>query len=97
MEQNGIGGIPVVDGKHQLIGIVTNRALRFEKSENKRITDVMTRENIVSTQQKGNILEAEEILQKHKIEKLPVVNAENELIGLMPTKTSTEGFEWQER
>ena len=86
MTENGIGGIPVVDNQNKLIGIVTNRDLRFEKSEYKLIGDIMTRENLVSTQstqQKTLLSEAEEILQQHKIEKLPVVDSKNKLIGLI--------------
>uniref|UniRef100_A0A2B4R9S4 Inosine-5'-monophosphate dehydrogenase n=1 Tax=Stylophora pistillata TaxID=50429 RepID=A0A2B4R9S4_STYPI len=83
MKKNGIGGIPVIDGNKKLIGIVTNRDLRFEKSENKPISEVMTYQNLISTQQKTDLSEAEEILQQHKIEKLPVVNASNELVGLI--------------
>lgn len=83
MTENGIGGIPVVDNQNKLIGIVTNRDLRFEKSEYKLIGDIMTREDLVSTQQKTLLSEAEEILQQHKIEKLPVVDSKNKLIGLI--------------
>ncbi len=83
MATNKIGGIPVVDDNNYLIGIVTNRDLRFEKSMSNSIENVMTSENLVTA--KGNIelSVAEQILQEHKIEKLPVVDDQNKLIGLI--------------
>ena len=83
MEENKIGGIPVVDENRILKGIVTNRDLRFEKNAQRPISEVMTSENIITTSENTDLNTAEAILQKNKIEKLPVVNANNELIGLI--------------
>ncbi len=83
MKENSIGGIPVVDSENKLLGIVTNRDLRFEKQVNRPIAEVMTSDNII-TATKGTTLEdAEKTLQGYKIEKLPVVDTENKLIGLI--------------
>src|SRR5574343_225106 len=83
MKENGIGGIPVVDENRTLKGIVTNRDLRFEKNLNRPIKEVMTTDNIVTTVDGTDLSKAEEILQEKKIEKLPVVDANNKLIGLI--------------
>jgi len=83
MKENKIGGIPVVDENRQLKGIVTNRDLRFEKNMNRPITEVMTTENIITTKDGTDLTTAEGILQENKIEKLPVVDANNKLIGLI--------------
>lgn len=83
MRENKIGGIPVVDENKILKGIVTNRDLRFEKVLNRPIKEVMTSENLVTTTENTNLSEAEEILQANKIEKLPVVDSNNKLIGLI--------------
>lgn len=83
MKENKIGGIPVVDNDNNLRGIVTNRDLRFEKRHNRPIKEVMTSENIVTADDGTDLVTAEEILQEHKIEKLPVVNKANKLIGLI--------------
>ena len=83
MKENGIGGIPVVDENRTLKGIVTNRDLRFEKNLNRPIREVMTTQNIVTTVDGTDLSKAEEILQEKKIEKLPVVDANNKLIGLI--------------
>ncbi|WP_298647174.1 IMP dehydrogenase [uncultured Proteiniphilum sp.] len=85
-----IGGIPVVDSDNKLVGIVTNRDLRFEKSMDKRIEEVMTKDNLVTTRQTTNLEDAAEILQQHKIEKLPVVDSNNKLIGLITYKDITK-------
>lgn len=90
MEEYHIGGIPVVDEKNILVGIVTNRDLRFERNLNRPIDEVMTSENIVTTSQTTNLEEAAEILQYHKIEKLPVVDSEGHLIGLVTYKDITK-------
>lgn len=90
MEEFHIGGIPVVDGDNRLVGIVTNRDLRFERDMNRPIAEVMTRENLITTTQTTDLEEAAEILQKHKIEKLPVVDADNKLIGLVTYKDITK-------
>ena len=83
MKGNGIGGIPVVDAARQLKGIVTNRDLRFEKDVNRPIREVMTSKDIITTPDGTNLSTAEEILQEKKIEKLPVVDQNNKLIGLI--------------
>jgi len=83
MRENKIGGIPVVDSSRGLKGIVTNRDLRFEKNMNRPIREVMTSENLVTTVDGTDLSKAEEILQQNKIEKLPVVDQHNKLIGLI--------------
>ena len=90
MEEYHIGGIPVVDEKNILVGIVTNRDLRFERNLHRPVDEVMTSENIVTTSQTTNLEEAAEILQYHKIEKLPVVDSEGHLIGLVTYKDITK-------
>ena len=83
MKENKIGGIPVVNEKKELIGIVTNRDLRFQKNLNEAVLNVMTKENIITTKKDTDLKEAEEILQNYKIEKLPVIDDQNKLIGLI--------------
>ena len=83
MEKYKIGGIPIIDKNGFLEGIVTNRDLRFEKNKERPITEVMTSENLVTVNKGISLDDAEEILQKHKIEKLPVVNEKNLLVGLI--------------
>ena len=83
MKENGIGGIPVINAERELKGIVTNRDLRFEKNLQRPIIEVMTSKNIVTTSDGTDLSKAEEILQENKIEKLPVVDALNKLIGLI--------------
>lgn len=85
-----IGGIPVVDAQGFLVGIVTNRDLRFEKDMDRPIEEVMTRENLVTTTESTNLEKASEILQNHKIEKLPVVDKNGKLIGLVTYKDITK-------
>ncbi len=83
MRENRIGGIPVIDKDRSLLGIVTNRDLRFEKNQNRPIAEVMTSENIITTCENTSLATAEQILQESKIEKLPVVDDNNKLIGLI--------------
>ena len=90
MSEYKIGGIPVVDDENYLVGIVTNRDLRFEKDMNKRIDEVMTKENIVTTEQGTDMETASKILQENKIEKLPVVDKDGKLIGLITYKDITK-------
>ena len=89
MEENHIGGIPVVDGDKKLVGIVTNRDLRFQTDMSIAIADVMTKDNLVTTTS-PDLQEASQILLRHKIEKLPVVDAENHLIGLITYRDITK-------
>lgn len=86
MKEFRIGGIPVVDGGHRLVGIITNRDLRFEKDPNRPIREVMTRTNLVTAVGGTTLGQAEEILQEKKIEKLPVVDGQGTLIGLITYK-----------
>jgi len=87
MAEHKIGGIPVVNGDGVLVGIVTNRDLRFERTMAKPIAEVMTRENLVTAKQEVTMAQASEILQEYKIEKLPVVeDAHGKLAGLITYK-----------
>ncbi len=90
MQEYHIGGIPVVDDNRKLIGIVTNRDLRFEKNLDRPIVEVMTKENLITTRQSTDLKAAEEILQQYKIEKLPVVDGEGHLVGLLTYKDITK-------
>ena len=90
MAEYKIGGIPVVDDENYLVGIVTNRDLRFEKDMNKRIDEVMTKENIVTAEPGTDMETAANILQENKIEKLPVVDKNGKLIGLITYKDITK-------
>jgi IMP dehydrogenase len=90
MRKYGIGGIPVVDENLILRGIVTNRDLRFEKDNDRSIIEVMTSQQLVTAPEGTTLGQAEEILQKNKIEKLPVVNAQNKLIGLITFRDITK-------
>ena len=83
MKENKIGGIPIVDDSGFLKGIVTNRDLRFEKKNDRLITDVMTKENLITVGEGTSLEDAEVILQQNKIEKLPVVTKQNKLVGLI--------------
>lgn len=86
MAENKIGGIPVISKDRKLRGIVTNRDLRFEKELNKKIADVMTIKNLVTANEDVDLKKAENILQKHKIEKLPVIDKNDFLVGLITFK-----------
>ena len=90
MHDYHIGGIPVVDDENRLVGIVTNRDLRFERRLDKTIDEVMTCENLVTTHQQTDLQAAAAILQENKIEKLPVVDSENHLVGLITYKDITK-------
>lgn len=90
MAEYHIGGIPVVDEGNHLVGIVTNRDLRFERRFDKTIDEVMTKENLVTTHAQTDLSAAAQILQENKIEKLPVVDNENHLIGLITYKDITK-------
>lgn len=86
MKEHSIGGIPVIDDANMLKGIITNRDLRFEKKMSRPVSEVMTIENLITAQKQTDLVEAENILQKFKIEKLPVVDADFKLIGLITFK-----------
>ena len=90
MSEYHIGGIPVVDDEKKLVGIVTNRDLRFETSMDKPVSQVMTSENLVVTTQQTDMELATKILQENKIEKLPVVDANGKLVGLITYKDITK-------
>lgn len=90
MAEYHIGGIPVVDKDNKLLGIVTNRDLRFEKNVHKLVDEIMTKENLITTNQSTNLEEASEILQQYKIEKLPVIDNEGKLVGLVTYKDITK-------
>ncbi len=90
MAEYHIGGIPVVDDDDHLVGIVTNRDLRFERRLDRKIDEVMTSENLVTTHMRTDLSDAAQILQENKIEKLPVVDADNKLVGLITYKDITK-------
>ncbi len=90
MKEYRIGGIPVVDANQKLVGIVTNRDLRFEKELTKPVTEVMTSKNLVTVAEGTSLKEAEVILQNNKIEKLPVVSKDNTLVGLITFRDITK-------
>ncbi|MBR4936891.1 MAG: IMP dehydrogenase, partial [Bacteroidaceae bacterium] len=90
MSEYRIGGIPVVDDDMHLVGIVTNRDLRFERELDKLIDDVMSKENLITTSQQTDLVAAAQILQENKIEKLPVVDKDGRLVGLITYKDITK-------
>jgi len=83
MRENRIGGIPIVDNKNKLVGILTNRDLRFENDVRRKVSEVMTSENLITAPEGTDLKKAEKILQKYKIEKLPVVKKDGTLFGLI--------------
>ncbi|HZG25260.1 MAG TPA: IMP dehydrogenase [Chitinophagaceae bacterium] len=83
MRENMIGGIPVVDHKNKLVGILTNRDLRFETDKNRKVQEVMTKENLIIAPEGTDLKKAEKILRQYKVEKLPVVKKDGTLIGLI--------------
>ncbi len=90
MKEHSIGGIPIVDAEGKLLGIVTNRDLRFEKNNSRPIAEVMTSKNLVTVSEGTSLEEAEVILQENKIEKLPVVNDQDILVGLITFRDITK-------
>ncbi len=86
MSENKIGGIPVVNAHGKLVGIITNRDLRFERNPKRPLAEIMTRENLITTNASTNLDQASDILQEYKIEKLPVVDDEYRLVGLITYK-----------
>ncbi len=83
MKENKIGGIPIVDDSHRLVGILTNRDLRFETNTKKKISEIMTSENLVVAPEGTDLRKAEKIFRQHKVEKLPVVDKSGRLTGLI--------------
>ncbi len=83
MRENKIGGIPIVDSNHKLVGILTNRDLRFETHYKEKVSTVMTKDNLITAPEGTDLKKAELIFKKNKIEKLPVVNKSGKLIGLV--------------
>ncbi|NBB76720.1 MAG: CBS domain-containing protein, partial [Bacteroidetes bacterium] len=86
MRKHKIGGIPIVESGNKLIGIVTNRDLRFEHYVDKKLGTIMTQENLITAEENTSLEQAEEILQEYKVEKLPIVNKNNILVGLITFK-----------
>jgi len=86
MREHKIGGIPIVTDEGKLVGIITNRDLRFERKPNRPIAEIMTCKNLITTNVHTDLEKASDILQEHKIEKLPVVDANNKLVGLITYK-----------
>ena len=86
MKEYRIGGIPIVNDKGMLLGIITNRDLRFEKDFSRPVNEVMTRSNLITAPEGTDLIQAEVILQNHKIEKLPVVDSKGHLSGLITFK-----------
>ena len=90
MHRYKIGGIPIIDSNNKLIGIVTNRDLRFEKNNKRPIKEVMTSSNLITVDEGTSLKDAEQILQRHKIEKLPVVSKDDTLVGLITFRDITK-------
>lgn len=90
MAEFKIGGVPVINETKNLIGIITNRDLRFEKDNDRLIEEVMTKENLITATPDTTMVEAEAILQEHKIEKLPVLDAKGQLVGLITYRDITK-------
>jgi IMP dehydrogenase len=86
MREHKIGGIPIVSDDGKLVGIITNRDLRFERNPRRPLAEIMTRENLITTNAKTNLDQASDILQEYKIEKLPVVDDDYKLVGLITYK-----------
>ncbi len=83
MRENRIGGIPVMNSQRKLLGIITNRDMRFEKADDRKVSELMTSENLITAPEGTTLEEAEDIFRRHKIEKLPVVNADGQIVGLI--------------
>ncbi len=86
MQDNKIGGIPITNEKGELVGILTNRDLRFQKNDGLSVSEAMTKDNLVTAPEGLDLSKAEEILQEYRIEKLPIVNAQRKLVGLITYK-----------
>jgi IMP dehydrogenase len=86
MQEHKIGGIPITNEKNELVGILTNRDLRFQKNDGLLVNEVMTKENLITAPEGLDLSKAEEILQEYRIEKLPIINAQRKLVGLITYK-----------
>jgi IMP dehydrogenase len=86
MKEHKIGGIPVINENRKLLGILTNRDLRFEKITSKKVTEIMTTENLITGGENTDLAKAEEILQEYKIEKLPIIDKDGKLKGIITYK-----------
>jgi IMP dehydrogenase len=86
MKEHSIGGIPVINKNKQLVGIITNRDLRFERNLSRPVAEVMTKDNLITTDESTTFDQAEDILQQYKIEKLPVIDKNRKLVGLITYK-----------
>jgi len=86
IEEHKVGGIPVIDSTRKLVGIVTNRDLRFQTNPKRKISEVMTKDNLITTSISTNLEKAAETLQEHRIEKLPIVDNDFKLVGLLTYK-----------
>ncbi len=86
MKNNRIGGIPITNEKGSLLGIITNRDIRFQKDPTKLVKDIMTKENLITAPEGIDLIKAEEILKENKIEKLPIINKKGKLVGLVTYK-----------
>ncbi|MCB0855034.1 MAG: IMP dehydrogenase, partial [Bacteroidetes bacterium] len=82
MSDHRIGGIPIIDKAGKLVGIITNRDMRFETPDGRKVSELMTSENLITAPEGTNLDQAEEMLRRHKVEKLPVVDKDGKLIGL---------------
>ena len=94
MERYRISGVPIIDEENTLVGILTNRDIRFEKDVTKKIDEVMTKENLITAQMGITMDDALDILKEHKIEKLPLVNDDNKLTGLITIKDIEKSIEF---
>ena len=82
MKENKIGGIPIVDNEHKLVGILTNRDLRFEENYKAHVSSIMTKENLFTAPEGTDLKKAEQLFKQTKVEKLPIINKQGKLIGL---------------
>ncbi len=94
MQHYKISGLPVVDAQNKLIGIITNRDVKYQENLSAKVEELMTRENLVTSHKDTNLEEAKEILLKNRIEKLPIVDAENHLVGLITIKDIDNQLEY---
>lgn len=96
MKEFKVGGIPVVDSNRKLVGIVTNRDLRFQKDVTKPVVEIMTKDNLITAHEGITHSHAEDILQEYKIEKLPIIDSNRKLIGLITYKDILKRRDWPE-